>query len=189
MDGHEHEELSDEALAREIEATLGVDPSPEFLPRVRARIATERARQGWMWSWRWAEAVAVLAGVCVIAVWTLREPVPAPRDPRIANASPVETVGRPPALVEPSGQTPNPVSVPAIPTAGSTRRAIEAKPAVVVSPAEAAALRQLVVAIAARQVEAVDIPKLGGESTPLAPIEEIVLEPIELSPIAGLEGE
>jgi hypothetical protein len=104
MDGHTHEDLSDEALAREIEAALGVDPSPQFLPRVRARIATERARQGWMWSWRWAEAVAVLAGAGVIAVWTLREPVPAPRDPRITNASPLEPIGESPRLGEPSGR-------------------------------------------------------------------------------------
>jgi len=189
MDGHTHEDLSDEALAREIEAALGVDPSPEFLPRVRARIATERARQSWMWSWRWAEAVAVLAGVGVIAVWTLRQPVPAPRDSRITNASPVETVGRSPGLVEPSGQTSNPGSAPAIRTVRSTRRAVESRPEVMVSSSEAAALRKLVVAIAARQVGAVDIPKLEGEWAPLPPLEEIVLEPIELSPIAGLEGE
>ena len=62
-------------------------------------------------------------------------------------------------------------------------------PEVVISREEGVALRQLVAAIAARQVEAADIPKLEGESAPLAPIEEIVLEPIELSPIAGLEGE
>ncbi len=189
MDGHQHEELSDEALAKEIEAAFAVDPSPEFLPRVRACIATERARQGWMWSWRWAEAVAVLAGAGVIAVWTLREPVPAPRDPRITNASPREPMGESPRLGEPSGRTPNPVSASSIRTAHSTRRAVETKPEVVVSPGEAAALRQLVVAIAARQVEAGDIPKLEGESVPLAPIGEIVLEPIELSPIAGLDGE
>ena len=45
------------------------------------------------------------------------------------------------------------------------------------------------VAIAARQVEAMDIPQLGAESAPLPPIEEIVLEPIKLSPLAGLESE
>ncbi len=189
MDGYTHENLSDDTLAREIEAALGVDPSPEFLPRVRARIATERARHGWLWAWRCAEAVAVLAGVGVIVVWTLRQPVPAPRAPRFANASPVETVGRPPELVEPYGQTSNPGSAPAIQIARSTRRAVEGKPEVMVSPGEAAALRQLVVAIAARQVDAVDIPKLEGESAPLPELEEIVLEPIELSPIAGLEGE
>ena len=189
MDGHNHEQLSDAALAREIEAAFGVDPSPEFLPRIRARIATERPGQGWMWSWRWVEAVAVLAGVAMIAVWTLREPVPAPHDPRLTNASPVASVNQPPALVESSGQVPNPVSVSGIRSARSRQPAGEVQPQVVVSPGEAVALRQLMVAIAARQVEAIDIPKLGGESAPLAPIEQIVLEPIELSPIAGLEGE
>ena len=62
-------------------------------------------------------------------------------------------------------------------------------PEVVVSNDEAVALRQLVVAIANRQVKAVDIPELGVESVPLPTLEEIVLEPIKLSPLAGLEGE
>ena len=62
-------------------------------------------------------------------------------------------------------------------------------PEVVVSDDEAVALRQLVVAIANRQVKAVDIPELGMESVPLPALEEIVLEPIKLSPLAGLEGE
>jgi hypothetical protein len=62
-------------------------------------------------------------------------------------------------------------------------------PEVVVSNDEAVALRQLVVAIANRQVKAVDIPELGVESVPLPALEEIVLEPIKLSPLAGLEGE
>jgi hypothetical protein len=44
-------------------------------------------------------------------------------------------------------------------------------------------------------VGAVDVPVLGVEPAPLPPIEEIVpleelvLEPIKLSPMAGLEGE
>ncbi len=56
MDGYKHQELSDETLEREIEAALGVEPSPEFLPRVRARIANERMQDGWFSSasWRWA---------------------------------------------------------------------------------------------------------------------------------------
>jgi hypothetical protein len=59
----------------------------------------------------------------------------------------------------------------------------------VVSADEAVGLRQLVAAIATSQIKAVDIPTLGVESTPLPPLEEIVLEPIKLSPLAGLEGE
>ena len=45
MDGYRHQELSDETLEKDIEAALGVDPSPEFLPRVRARIANERMQR------------------------------------------------------------------------------------------------------------------------------------------------
>jgi hypothetical protein len=57
---------------------------------------------------------------------------------------------------------------------------------VVISPDEGLALRHLVVAIVARQVEAADIPELGGQSAPLPAIEEIVLEPITLSPMDGV---
>jgi hypothetical protein len=58
----------------------------------------------------------------------------------------------------------------------------------VVSSDEVVALRHLIGAIAARQIKAVDIPELGVESAPLPAIEEIVLEPITLSPMdAALE--
>jgi hypothetical protein len=56
---------------------------------------------------------------------------------------------------------------------------------VVVSRDEVVAMRQLVVAIVARQVEAADIPELGGEFVPLPVIEEMVLEPLTLSPMDG----
>ena len=191
MDGHKPEEMSDEILAREIEAAFGVDPSPEFLPRVRARIANERTHDGWMRSAssRWAGAVVVVTVAGIFAVWTLRDPVPAPRDAHTTITPPVEPARRAPDLVESSAETPKPMSAPVISAVRSTRPAAEAQPEVVVSPDEAVALRQLVVAIAARQVEAADIPKLGEESAPLPPIEEIVLEPIKLSPIAGLGSE
>jgi hypothetical protein len=60
---------------------------------------------------------------------------------------------------------------------------------VVISPDDAAALRQLVAALTARQVEATDIPALGAESAPLPALEEIVVAPINISPLAALEGE
>jgi hypothetical protein len=66
----------------------------------------------------------------------------------------------------------------------STRQQVElAQYEVVVSRDEVVALQHLVGAIAARQVKAVDIPTLGAESAPLPAIEEIVLEPITLSPM------
>ena len=199
MDGYRHQELTDETLEKDIEAALGVDPSPEFLPRIRARIANERMQEGWFSSvsWRWAQVAAVVTAVAVIAVWTLRDPSRAPREAHITDTSPVESSTPPvepalaaPALTASSAESRKPVSVPVVRTVRSTRTpAVVARPEVVISRDEAVALRQLIVAIAARQVQAADIPQLAAESAPLPTIEEIVLEPIELSPLVGLESE
>ena len=187
MDGHKHAELSDETLEREIEAAFGVDPSPEFLPRIRARIASERVHEGWAWSapWRWAAAGVMVAAVAGIGLWIGRDEAPAQRETRIADASPVEPA---PEAAAPA-VSPDPVVVPVVRAAHSPERVAVKKPEVLISQDEAVALRQLMVAITARQVEATDIPQLGAESAPLPPIEEIVLEPIKLSPLAGLETE
>jgi hypothetical protein len=196
MDGHQHEKLSDEALAREIEDALGVDPSPEFLPRIRARIASERVNESWLWPglWRWASAVAAVAAVAIIGLYVSNGPSSAPREAHVVSAPPVE---HPPApdRVASSIETPASGIAPVISRVRSIRPAVEARPEVVVSPDETVALRKLVVAIVARRVGAVDVPVLGVEPAPLPPIEEIVpleelvLEPIKLSPMAGLEGE
>ena len=63
MDSHKHEELRDELLEREIEAALDVDPSPEFLARVRTRISDERV-QRWPWPGPWAWASAAVTDRC-----------------------------------------------------------------------------------------------------------------------------
>ena len=198
MDGYRHQELTDETLEKDIEAALGVDASPEFLPRIRARIANERMQEGWFSSvsWRWARVAAVVTAVAVIAVWTLRDPSRAPREAHITDTPPVESTPPvdsalpAPALVASSAESPKPVSAPVARAVRSTRTpAVVARPEVLISLDEAVALRQLIVAIAARQVQATDIPQLAAASAPLPTIEEIVLEPIELSPLDGLESE
>ena len=199
MDGHTRQGMSDEALEREIEAALGVDPSPEFLPRVRARVASEQMHRGWYWStgWRWAGVAAVVTAVAVIAVWTLRDPSRAPREAHLTGTPPVESITPSvepalpaPALVTSSAESQKPVSAPVARTSRLTHTPVVVKrPEVLISLDEAVALRQLIVAIAARQVQATDIPQLAAALAPLPTIEEIVLEPIELSPLDGLESE
>lgn len=196
MDGHEHEKLSDEALAREIEDALGVDPSPEFLPQIRARIASERVSESWLWPglWRWASAVVAVAAVVIIGLRVSNGPSSAPREEHIVSAPPGEHPPAPDSVAS-SIETPASGIAPVIRRVRSIPPAVEARPEVVVSPDETVALRKLVAAIAARQVGSVDVPTLGVEPAPLPPIEEIVpleeivLEPINLSPMAGLEGE
>ena len=192
MDGHKHGALSDDVLEREIEAALGVDPSPEFLPRVRARIASERVHEGWMWSspWRWAGVATTVVAITVVAVWTLREPAPAPRETQVLDMA----AGNAAAASSRPASTESPAPIPVRAVRKVRRQGPPATIAplhVVVSADEAVGLRQLVAAIATRQIKAVDIPTLDVESTPLPlpPLEEIVLEPIKLSPLAGLEGE
>ena len=99
MDGYRHQELIDETLEKDIEAALGVDPSPEFLPRIRARIANERMQEGWFSSasWRWAIVLAGATAVVVLGLWIVREPAPARE---VARAVPPPVVEPPPSVPE-----------------------------------------------------------------------------------------
>jgi hypothetical protein len=60
-------------LEREIETLLSVEPSPEFLARVRTRVAEEPVQVGWRVSWMVAAGGAV-AVVVAIVLWQSREP-------------------------------------------------------------------------------------------------------------------
>ena len=59
----------------EIKDALNVDPSPEFLARVRTRIAKEPAPAAWRGSWTLAAAGA-MAAVVVVAVIVSRPAQP-----------------------------------------------------------------------------------------------------------------
>jgi hypothetical protein len=68
------------SLEREIEDLLAVDPSPEFVAKVRLRIAAEPPPSSW---WPLRRPVSVAAGIAVVVaagfLWPSAAPV-APRD-------------------------------------------------------------------------------------------------------------
>jgi len=69
MDADRRDEaLTGSALDREIRAALDVDPSPEFLARVRTGIASEPRRAAWRWSWMFAAACAMAALIAIAIV-------------------------------------------------------------------------------------------------------------------------
>jgi len=74
MDGQRHTDalkdtaLRDTRLEREIESALAVDPSPEFVVRIRARVAAEPTPAMRWYSWRWVSVTAAI-GVIAIAAW------------------------------------------------------------------------------------------------------------------------
>jgi hypothetical protein len=66
MHGRESQDtLTDDPLATEIERALAVDPSPEFLARVRTHVATlpDQRRSPWWLGWALASGAVVALGV------------------------------------------------------------------------------------------------------------------------------
>jgi hypothetical protein len=192
MDSHKHEELRDELLEREIEAALDVDPSPEFLARVRTRISDERA-QRWPWPgpWAWASAGLLIVAVATASIWIFRSPLP-DAAPQIALAPSPAMPGDPGQRSQEEVGTTGMVDV--VPwtiaaSAPAARQAQDAELRVLVSPVEADALDYLVSALTTRRIEPSAIPDLDSAPALLPPIEEIVLEPISLSPLVRLESE
>jgi hypothetical protein len=68
--------LSDAALDGEIARALAIDPSPEFLAKVRARVSRAPEPQGWRAAWMPAAAAA--AAAVLIAAFSLRRPAVEP---------------------------------------------------------------------------------------------------------------
>jgi hypothetical protein len=174
MDGHQREPLSDETLEREIEAALAVDPSPEFLARVRARVAEEERPVGWLLRWHWVAGTVVTAVVAVFVVYAWREPAPPPVGQEIA---PIAVERHPeaeaPALPAPAIAERQPAPAPARPV---RRRA----PEVLISEEEKSGFQLLLASLNkqkdARQIQEA-LAKVETSGPPWLEISPIVIEP------------
>lgn len=94
MDGTRPDALSDVQLDRELEAALGVEPSPEFLARVRTRVATEPQPSTWRPAW-WRSAVEPMWAVAIAGI-VLAVVVPEfVRDERVPPRAVAVNVGQP----------------------------------------------------------------------------------------------
>ncbi len=206
MDSHKHEELNDELLEREIEAALDVDPSREFIARVRTRVAEERIDESWAWlsGWRLTGAALVAAGVVVLGMWLAREPASAPPQGTLASESrdlkPIPRDLGLTAPVVPEARILNPdsapeaiassdVSKPSVPARQVHAEPPHAQAEVLISQNEADALRQLFTAIVNRRIETAVLPDLNAVLQPPTEIKDIVLEPLSVRPLADLESE
>lgn len=197
MDGHERDALTDATLDREIDAALDVQPSPEFLARVRARVSAEHVASPWASGRLLAGAGLVAAGVVVLVVvlpWPVREPGPAiPEQAREVRPASVEPVAPGPAVaptVDASVRhAERPSGTPAAPVRRAARVEERREPEVLISQDEAAALRRLFAAIGQGRVDPSALPSLESGSGPMAPIEELVVDPIAVSPLDRLDSE
>jgi hypothetical protein len=88
MDGRT-DTLTDAALEQEVEALLSVQPSPDFVARVRSRVDEESMSAGWGWRWPMAAVATTVAVAVVGAMGTvLWQPV-TPTEPRAPQSTAV----------------------------------------------------------------------------------------------------
>jgi hypothetical protein len=202
MDDHrETVAMSDAALEREIQAALAVDPSPEFLARVRARIATEVVSAPWHIRWDFITAGVALASLLAATFfWADQERLggEAEQDsPAAILRSEAPLVAIPPATVEPPAASPatavptRTVAESAITdgTRASARDSIPV-PEVVIAPEETAGLRSFMALVSDGRFDSSMLGEQDAAASDQA--DGIVIEPIAIEPLAALallEGE
>jgi hypothetical protein len=187
-------------LARE----LSIEPSPEFLARVRLRVAelpeqrTGMLDWGW-WQRRWMPALA-LAAVAVIvaaAVMMRSTPVDEPRREVVAMANPT-----PPAAIPPAAPVPGATGMlvpPAAPAAAprvqrvarraagpdALRRATE--PEVLVLEGQMDAIRQFLAGVRTGRVDASAVANTEAQaSVGPAIVEQLAIPLLKIEPLPAL---
>lgn len=210
--------LVDQAIDRQLEATLAVDPSPEFLARVRTRIASEPEPSAWRLSWAFTvTGTAVVAMVLAVAVFRSGPMTSsAPADSSLLPArtidspfaavptiAPGQLLDAPPDMgrsaVDPSdvlsGSRPTETVVQGSgPDRAGTVRALasslgKAEPEVLINAAEARALRRLLAGARAGRIDLTPLPEVVPASAALQSPMEIVIAPIGVEPLAPINVE
>jgi len=173
--------VTDTAIDREIQAELAVDPSPQFIARVRTRIAAEPAGAAPWLSWKLVAAGALAAASVTAVVFSRPEDKPAP----VTQARRAEDIRlAPPAAIEQPGHAA--VPIPAV--SGPSR---SSEPEILLDPAEMRALRRL---IAGTRDGSLDLSPALRAATPtamdLAPADAIMIAPLTIDPLtpSGEEG-
>jgi hypothetical protein len=199
---HREEELpAGCALDHEIRTALAVEHSPEFLARVRARIADEPKAKPSQLHWDLIVVGAAAAGAILLAVSIL----PGPRDEQSDSSGvPVTRVSVDAGAFRSSVAPERPFVFRRVPSTAAAPRIAIAKdgqavsrtayraPEVLVSAAEAKALRQLLASISEGHLDLSGLADAVTSETSSEPVQEIAIDPIviePLAPVARLEGE
>jgi len=188
--------IGDKSLEREIENALHVDPSPEFLARVRARVATERRPIGPRLSWSVVGVAAAVAATVVMALVVTRSHRPpavaVSVEPAVATSI-VKSAPTDPPIATPT--PPLPRAAPVVESTGRKhiRRATpNTAPEVLIPARDAAALRVLMMNIREGRVDLTALDAIHAVAAPLEPLDKIAIQPITIQPLprlALLEGE
>jgi hypothetical protein len=187
--------VTDAALDREIQTALAEDPSPEFLARVRARIANEPAPSRPWLSWTLAAAAAIAAVIVMAMVLSRpRETVPSSPAGVARGGNPVEPARpkEPGPQVIPTRGPNAPAQQPAAVAQAPADRLVANEPEILIDSRESMALRRL---ITGTRDGSLDLSAALQTTIPTAmelpAISDVVIVPITIEPLAppaGAEG-
>jgi hypothetical protein len=173
--------MNDEQLKREIEESLAVEPSAQFMARVRRHLENESFRPSKQVSW--TAIAAGLAAVVVVAGLGLFESFMPAQTTRIVHEPR-------PNLEIPLPATANTHASPAVaPKAVSNQtRPHSSEPEVVIDPREAAAFRSFMEDVREQKIDSASLESLfqaaeSVEAAEIAPLPIAGLEPIDIKPL------
>jgi hypothetical protein len=188
--------INDAALERDVERALAVDPSPEFVARVRTRIAEEpsQATKRFGWLFTGVATAAVAASVVALVMFRPDQRVePATRlltSRALTSSVVVPAIGRVGAdlRVRPGGPSsvgPTHGSAPTMTAADATTP----EPPTLFDPRETMALQRLIAAVHDARVDLA--PLLKEAPMPLQSLDNLIISPITIEPLVpgGSEGE
>ena len=182
-------------IDREIKEALAMDPSPEFLARVRMRIANEPAPAQRRVAW-WLAAAATVAAAIVFAIVLRpagsivrlkpdttadgRQPDTRSVDVQLNPDAPSGNV-RLPAPRE-SAVRANAANAPSYARSGSL-----SEPETLLDPAETRALRALIAGVREGRIDLTPSTQATAPSVlDLEPIQELAIAPLVIAPVEGV---
>jgi hypothetical protein len=167
VDQHSNEGMSDDELERELRALLDVEPSPDFVARVRTDVHADAIADVWL-SGRWIAVAAAAVVIVGVSAWMATRSAQPPTSPAAIVSQQLASV--------PSVQSPAPPTVPssAPQTAAPAANVLE----VVVSPRESAGLRYLLAALRDGRLDSAAMPNDTADASMPIVIEPITVEPL-----------
>ncbi|HEY7169571.1 MAG TPA: hypothetical protein VH417_01920 [Vicinamibacterales bacterium] len=172
--------VDSEAVERTLRAALRVEPSPEFVARVRTRIAEEPVPGGW--TLRWITALAAAAAV-ILAIAFVASRSARPQAPGVARTSlPPVTAAPGPAMPSEPSRTP-PIEPVQTPAARPPVRSVAPRPRVPRTDEEQA-LREFLNAVDRGAITLAISPVARSGEDRATTIPDLAIAPISISDLA-----
>jgi hypothetical protein len=189
MDGTEKRPMTESQLDRDLETALGIEPSPEFLARVRTRVAAEPEPSRWRLSFEpmWGVAlVGIILAMIVPHVMRsgIEQQEPTGHFSGVATVAPTTEQNAATAVVPQivaHSQTGRPIRTPA-PVESIRTVPLQLSP-VLISEDERSAFEFFVAAVNQGRV-----PEKAVERAPSAPgeVPALAIEPLAIAPLPSL---